>query len=67
MKHVVTFSRDLRQSGEYSLGSGQVDLAKLEAFLVYGANTQHIDLVGLIDSDHESDLVISITLVVGFF
>ena len=37
----------------------------LDVFLMYGANAPHMDLVGLIDLDHESDLEIRRSLVVG--
>ena len=37
----------------------------LDVFLVYGSNAWHTDLVRLKDSDHETDLLISISLVVG--
>ena len=37
----------------------------LDVFVVYGANARHTNLVGLIDSDHESDMEIRRSLVVG--
>ena len=37
----------------------------LDVCLVYGSNARHADLVGLIDSDHISDLEIKRALVVG--
>ena len=38
---------------------------ELDVYLVYGTNARHTDLVGLIDSDHESDLEIRRSLAVG--
>ena len=37
----------------------------IDVFLVYGANAQHMYMVGLIDSDHERDIEIRRSLAVG--